>query len=1036
MKCFMKLRIIFWGFGLVIFSLSSFARASQLTNQKINWTNNALHSRQFPNSTYNVLIFQDNKPWNSVRNEELLGENYISYDMLASSKMGNVDLNKYDKVIFSSHQSDNFYSRIHDNIDWFETWVKTGGILEMHLAGVLDGGLDGLPMPGGLIVTLHDYDEMVIENSEHPILNTPHAIEETNLNEWHNSAHGYFSAYPQNTDIIVRVKKNSQPACVEIKMEQGTILGTTQAVEWDWSNRDYHENIIVYFPEKTTWPALQIEQSHISASLVANQFASQSFEIVNSGEGVLDFSLSEESVDLSFNKNYEPVSKIDALGDVLLRLPFPNDVLLINGLAWGDDALWAADLPGNMIYKIDGTSGDVLTLFPAPGWGRASDLAHNGSSLFSYDFGTRQIYRLNLQNGAVLDSFPDPLGMNEGFACDGQNLWRGSDSLLVKFSPNGQVLATLPGPGVYCDGLAFGCGTLWYSTDDGLILQIEPTGGLVLNSFVLPAGIGNNGLAYDGQNLRAVDNILKEILTIETECLGDCPWLSLNPMVGSVPPFSSRTIAVDFITNQLEAGNYACNIHLNSNDPQNPHLLIPVELVVEEYGPCEPPCIKVSDISGVLGDESILEISIEDNQTAIESFGFRLLLPYDKLEFVSLEKGELIDHFAFFEATTDSGGNLVIGGFDMNPVPANSFGILAKVKLRVLDCNENESTLIKINELKDDLQGINICPGIFNCEIQCLLGDVNMDHALTPADANCAMSAYLNDGSFAASLCQNECAPASSDAQCDGQITPADARKIFIAYLENKQPPLECDNSVLSISGAANDSLLLKIAEVTGSAGNDVRIAVTVENGAGLTAWGFKMRYSSEDLEFIGIERGELLQNWQEVAAFENTNGTVTIGGYHPEPMTATDGEFLSLVFKIRTNFIGKSEIQLTHLVDDVHEAATQSGSVSILDVTKIEPENESIPKDYYLSQNFPNPFNQHTSINFELPYPENIELLIFNSLGQKTKTLISAVHPAGRFRVVWDGTNEQGREVVSGIYWCTLRAGEFWIQRKIVFLK
>jgi parallel beta-helix repeat protein len=93
-------------------------------------------------------------------------------------------------------------------------------------------------------------------------------------------------------------------------------------------------------------------------------------------------------------------------------------------------------------------------------------------------------------------------------------------------------------------------------------------------------------------------------------------------------------------------------------------------------------------------------------------------------------------------------------------------------------------------------------------------------------------------------------------------------------------------------------------------------------------------------------------------------------------------------------------------------------------------------PPDFRLSQNYPNPFNASTRISFSLPRPSHIALEIFNVSGQRVKTLVRASLPGGQHEVIWDGSNENGRPVGSGLYFCRLRADAFCAIRKIVLLR
>ena len=104
---------------------------------------------------------------------------------------------------------------------------------------------------------------------------------------------------------------------------------------------------------------------------------------------------------------------------------------------------------------------------------------------------------------------------------------------------------------------------------------------------------------------------------------------------------------------------------------------------------------------------------------------------------------------------------------------------------------------------------------------------------------------------------------------------------------------------------------------------------------------------------------------------------------------------------------------------------------------TKVEPEESNVmPKEFTLTQNYPNPFNPETKISFSLKKSSYVTLEVFNMLGQKVKTLVDKQKPAGFYRVSWDGTNEQGLKMSSGIYYYTIKVGSVTESKKMMLLK
>jgi len=102
----------------------------------------------------------------------------------------------------------------------------------------------------------------------------------------------------------------------------------------------------------------------------------------------------------------------------------------------------------------------------------------------------------------------------------------------------------------------------------------------------------------------------------------------------------------------------------------------------------------------------------------------------------------------------------------------------------------------------------------------------------------------------------------------------------------------------------------------------------------------------------------------------------------------------------------------------------------------KLGPVAGILPEAASLSQNYPNPFNAETQIRFTLPQATQVTLAIYNLLGQEVKQLASAQFAAGEQVVTWNGTNNDGAIVPSGVYFYRLKAGDSVENMKMTLLK
>lgn len=115
----------------------------------------------------------------------------------------------------------------------------------------------------------------------------------------------------------------------------------------------------------------------------------------------------------------------------------------------------------------------------------------------------------------------------------------------------------------------------------------------------------------------------------------------------------------------------------------------------------------------------------------------------------------------------------------------------------------------------------------------------------------------------------------------------------------------------------------------------------------------------------------------------------------------------------------------------------TQGAGAEILRelLTQAQSQNP-LPTNYALEQNYPNPFNSATVISYSLASPGDVTLEVFDILGRKVATLTDDLRAAGHHRVIWDGQDQDGRELATGVYFYRLRTDDFVQSRKMLLLK
>jgi len=97
---------------------------------------------------------------------------------------------------------------------------------------------------------------------------------------------------------------------------------------------------------------------------------------------------------------------------------------------------------------------------------------------------------------------------------------------------------------------------------------------------------------------------------------------------------------------------------------------------------------------------------------------------------------------------------------------------------------------------------------------------------------------------------------------------------------------------------------------------------------------------------------------------------------------------------------------------------------------------SSEVPSSYLLKQNYPNPFNPTTTLRYALKEDVRVSLKVYNLLGQEVRNLVNEHQTAGFKNVLWDGKNNQGKQVPSGVYIYRLEAGSFKMSKKMNLIK
>ncbi len=93
-------------------------------------------------------------------------------------------------------------------------------------------------------------------------------------------------------------------------------------------------------------------------------------------------------------------------------------------------------------------------------------------------------------------------------------------------------------------------------------------------------------------------------------------------------------------------------------------------------------------------------------------------------------------------------------------------------------------------------------------------------------------------------------------------------------------------------------------------------------------------------------------------------------------------------------------------------------------------------PETFQLAQNYPNPFNPETEIRYDVPKNAHVKIAVYNMMGQLVKTLVDRQHVRGQYKIKWNGLNDQGQSVASGVYFLKMTSGDFLQVRKMALVR
>ena len=241
---------------------------------------------------------------------------------------------------------------------------------------------------------------------------------------------------------------------------------------------------------------------------------------------------------------------------------------------------------------------------------------------------------------------------------------------------------------------------------------------------------------------------------------------------------------------------------------------------------------------------------------------------------------------------------------------------------------------------------------------------------------------------------------------------------------------LTFDPATRTIAGtpsAATDGAVEVTYLVTDSGGRGLLLTFTITVNAGLSfgdfGWGFGKVVPTDSSDLAEMREFVVGQRVESMVLPEAAGGTAPLT-YSLSPALPAGLAFDPATRTIAGTPQAAGVSVYTYLVTDAN------GAVALLSL-------QTLPTAFALADNFPNPFNPATTIQYALPQAADVELTVYNVVGQPVRTLVAEHQSAGRYVVEWDATDDNGHSLSSGMYLYRLQAGgQFREVKKMLLLK
>ena len=381
-------------------------------------------------------------------------------------------------------------------------------------------------------------------------------------------------------------------------------------------------------------------------------------------------------------------------------------------------------------------------------------------------------------------------------------------------------------------------------------------------------------------------------------------------------------------------------------------------------------------------------------------------------DFNSPEPGKAITVFASTTPLSDTPeGTLAFAVFQVN----SSAPLGSRINVSVNQANLNEG-----------FPPVTSFDGTITVE---LVGDVSRNGEIRAFDASLALMWSVTTRNIPVEFFGGDADLflAISDVTRNGEVGAFDAVRI-LQFLVSKIPGLPYLGPDGLAKVAEIEPRAVSISEGLETSERGIKVSVSIDDMSGVLGADISISYDASKLKAVGVSPSDMMSPFMfqsnievdevkmAAASAEGVEGEGDIAYIEFEILPGESHDWGDAVLRIQ-------DVQLN---EGLIPAVTEQTELSLA----------VIPEVYALSQNYPNPFNPETVIHYDLPFPSHVKLSVYNIMGQKVATLVDGERSAGSHSIVWDGKNNKGESLASGVYLYRMETEGFVQTRKLVLMR